>query len=115
MLERLVEQLRALDVTDVAVHLPDVACAADVADACVRAGKRVVALDPQARVVVTADGVESEGVVRCLKDEVDAVATRAHLVFVVRLVGDAPLAATMDAYLDVAMTPGRDIWVDAAR
>lgn len=94
------------------MHLPGVACEPDVRAACERAGARVTELHAGARVVITADGVGERGVVRALKDEADAVAERAERVIVLRLAGDAPLAPTMDAYLDVPMRPGRDVWLD---
>jgi len=68
-------------------------------------------LDARPGVIITADGVVENGTVRCLKDEVDVAVPDARTVLVLRLLGDAPLAATMDAYLDVQMTPGRDVWV----
>jgi len=61
---------------------------------------------------VTADGVVENGVVRCLKDEVDTAVPDAERVIVLRLIGDAPLAPTLDAYLDVRMIEGRDVWFD---
>lgn len=105
------ERLRSLDASEVAVHLPGVAGADEVHAACERTGARVVALHEGARVVVTADGVGVDGMVRCLKDEVDVIAPDASHVFVLRVLGDVPLAPTMDAYLDVEMIPGRDEWV----
>jgi hypothetical protein len=62
--------------------------------------------------VITADGTASDGVVRALKSEVDAAVPEAHTVIVLRLVGDVPLAPTLDAYLDVEMIEGRDVWLD---
>lgn len=112
MLSLLVEELRAVEVVEIGVHLPGLACADAVREACASANKRIVALDTAPRVVVTADGVACDGVVRSLKDEVDAIVPGAERVFVLRLLGNAPLAPTMDAYLDVDMVPGRDVWID---
>jgi hypothetical protein len=109
--ERLAAHLAACATEDVAVHLPGVQARDAVLEICQRARRRVVALDERPRVVITADGVIENGVVRCLKDEVDAIAPGAELVIVVRNLGDVPLAPTMDAYLDVHMTPGRDVWL----
>jgi len=61
---------------------------------------------------VTADADVEGGVVRPMKDEVDAIAPDAERVIVLRLAGDAPLAPTLDAYLDVVMIEGRDVWDD---
>jgi hypothetical protein len=94
---------------DVGVHLPGLR---DL-EAVVRgSANRVVALEDAPHVIVTADGVVVDGVVRCLKDEVDDLFPGASRVIVVRNLGEAPLAATMDAYLDVEMVAGRDEWLD---
>ena len=114
MLERLVSHLHSYGAV-VGVHLPGVASLDEILDACARADVRVVGFDEHPRVVVTADGVVSDGVVRCLKDEVDAIVPGAERVIVIRNIGDAPLAPTMDAYLDVEMIPGRDVWLDEVR
>jgi hypothetical protein len=45
-----------------------------------------------------------------LKDELDEALPEAEKVVVVKHAGDVPLAPTLDAYLDVAMIPGRDVW-----
>lgn len=111
----LASYLRGLAPGAVAVHLDGVEAREAVLEACVRAGRRLVALHDGPEIVVTADGVAQDGVVRCLKDEVDEAAPGAERVIVIRVVGDAPLAATMDAYLDVEMTPGRDVWLDDLR
>ena len=104
----LADYLAGLNVEAVGVHLPGVPERALVVDACRAAGKAVVGLD--ASVVVTADGVVENGVVRPLKDEVDAAVPDAERVIVLRLIGDMPLAPTLDAYLDVEMIEGRDVW-----
>ena len=109
----LVGHLRSRDETEVAVHLPGLAeLDAIVREAVDGAGKHIVALNRHSRVVVTADGIVEDGVVRCLKDEVDALAPHAARVIVFRHVGNAPLAPTLDAYLDIEMVEGRDVWCD---
>jgi acyl-coenzyme A synthetase/AMP-(fatty) acid ligase len=110
--DALAAYLRTIDVAEIGVHLPGIAERDDVADACRAAGKNVVGLDAKPAVVVTADGVAENGSVRCLKDEVDEAVPGARRVIVLRVIGDAPLAATMDAYLDCAMSDGRDVWID---
>jgi acyl-coenzyme A synthetase/AMP-(fatty) acid ligase len=108
----LAEYFAVLDATEIGVHLPSTPEREVAIEACRLAGKTVVGLDAGPRVVVTADGVLEGGVVRCLKEEVDAAVPGAERVIVLRLIGDAPLAATLDAYLDVHMIDGRDVWVD---
>lgn len=112
MLDRLEAFLHELDPLVVGVHLDGV----DERDAVVRlieqAGRVVVGLEAHPRVVVTADGVAIDGVVRPLKDEVDTAVPDAEHIVVIRKLGDAALAPTLDAYLDVEMTPGRDVWLD---
>jgi acyl-coenzyme A synthetase/AMP-(fatty) acid ligase len=108
----IVDYLRALDAPEVAVHLPSMPERNIAIDACRAAGKTVVALDARPRIVITADAAVAGGVVRNLKDEVDAAVPDAERVIVFRHAGDAALAPTLDAYLDVVMIPGRDIWVD---
>ncbi len=61
---------------------------------------------------MTADGVVADGVVRPLKDEVDAAVPDATTVLVLRILGDVPLAPTLDAYLETKMISGRDVWVE---
>lgn len=109
----MIDLLEHLGVDEIGVHLPGLPQRELVIDACARAGKTVVGLDARPRAVITADGVLEDGVVRCLKDEVDAAAPGAERVIVLRVIGSAPLAPTMDAYLDVHMIPGRDTWYDA--
>jgi hypothetical protein len=106
------DYLADLNVEVVGVHLPPGAPRDLVVDACRLAGKTVVGLDARPRVVVTADGVVDNGAVRCLKDEVDDAVPDAERVVVLRLAGEAALAPTMDAYLDVHMIEGRDVWFD---
>jgi hypothetical protein len=106
------DYLAGLNVEAVGVHLPPGAERGFVVDACRAAGKTVVDLDAEPRVVVTADGVVENGAVRCLKDEVDDAVPGAERVIVLRLLGEAALAPTMDAYLDVRMIEGRDVWWD---
>ncbi len=111
-LVRLTAYLRSLPFGTVAVHLGSAPEHAWVREACRLADKHIVAADEAPDIVVTADGVVEEGHVRPLKDEVDAIAGDAQRVVVLRLVGDAPMAPTMDAYLDVVMREGRDVWFD---
>jgi hypothetical protein len=110
--ERLAAYLSAFDAGEIGVHgLPSPELDMTLT-ACRLAGKDVVSLGERPRVVVTADGMVDAGIVRCLKDEVDAAVPDAACVIVVRHAGDVPLAATLDAYLDVEMIPGRDVWFD---
>ena len=83
-----------------------------VLSACREAGTRVVDLDARPEVIVTADGMLADGIVRPLKPEVDEAVPDARTVIVLRLVGDAPLAPTLDAYLETEMRTGRDVWLD---
>ena len=108
----LVEHLRALEVDEVGVYLLQGQERDEVVAACRDAGKSVVDLDLQPAVVITADAMLQDGVVHTLKEDVDAAVPDAQTVIVLRLVGDAPLAPTMDAYLDVEMIAGRDVWLD---
>jgi len=108
----LADYLAGLNVEDVGVHLPGVPERAFVVECCRAAGKAVVELGAGPSVVITADGVASNGSVRCLKDEVDEAVPGAERVIVLRLLGNAALAPTMDAYLDVRMIDGRDVWFD---
>jgi acyl-coenzyme A synthetase/AMP-(fatty) acid ligase len=101
-----------VDVDSIGVHLPSGAARDFVVAACRAAGRAVVGLEARPSVVVTADGVIEGGVVRCLKDEVDEALPEATRVIVLRMIGDAALAPTMDAYLDVRMIEGRDVWFD---
>jgi acyl-coenzyme A synthetase/AMP-(fatty) acid ligase len=98
--------------TEIAVELPDVPERSIVLAACARIGARVVPLTARPQVVVTADGALRDGVVVDLKDAVDAAVPDARYVIVVRCVGNAPLAATMDAYFETTMIPGRDLWLE---
>jgi acyl-coenzyme A synthetase/AMP-(fatty) acid ligase len=102
--------LRSLD--RIGLHLPAGPERTAIARACERAGVSVVDISAAPEVLVTADGVMDGGLVRPLKEEVDAAVPGARTVIVLRLVGDGPLAATMDAYLDVEMREGRDVWFD---
>ena len=111
-LQLLARHLRSLDVDELGVHLPAGPARDEVLRACRDAGKAVVAVDMSPEVVITADGALIDGVVRPLKEEVDALVPDARIVIVLRLVGDAPLAPTFDAYLDVEMLEGRDVWLD---
>ena len=104
--------LRSLGPRDVAVHLPAMPEQSVAIEACRIAKKRVVELDAHPRIVVTADGVVMHGMVRCLKEEVDAAVPQAQTVIVFRHLGEAPLAPTLDVYLDVRMVEGRDVWFD---
>ncbi len=104
--------LRTLEAEIVGIHLPPIPERDIALKACRLAGKTVVPLDAQPTVVITADAVVDGGIVRNLKDETDAAVPHAERVIVFKRAGDVPLAPTMDAYLDVAMTPGRDVWVD---
>ena len=106
----LADYLAGLNVETIGVHLPGVPERAFALECCRAAGKAVVDLGAGPPVVVTADGVVENGVVRCLKDEVDEARPGAELVIVLRLIGDMPLAPTLDAYLDVHMMEGRDVW-----
>jgi acyl-coenzyme A synthetase/AMP-(fatty) acid ligase len=111
-LQRLARYLGSLDVHQVGVHLPSGDARDAVAAACRDAVKAVVAVDAKPEVVITADGVLSDGIVRPMKEEVDAAVPDARIVIVLRLVGDVPLAPTLDAYLEVEMIEGRDVWLD---
>ena len=104
--------LRSLNTSVVGVHLPPGPERDAVTSACREAGKQVVGIDARPDLVVTADGALSDGVVRPLKPEVDAAVPDARMVIVLRLVGDAPLAPTLDAYLETEMIEGRDVWLD---
>ena len=104
----LADYLARLNVEAVGVHLPGVPERGFVVECCRAAGKAVVGLD--ASVVITADGVIENGVVRALKDEVDATVPGAERVIVLKLIGEIPLAPTLDAYLEVDMIEGRDVW-----
>ena len=108
----LADYLAALGGAEVAVHLPGMAEERAALEACNAAGKTVVGLDTGPKVVITADGVVDNGVVRCLKDEVDRIVPDAQCVIVLRHMGDAALAPTLDAYLDVRMIEGRDVWLE---
>jgi acyl-coenzyme A synthetase/AMP-(fatty) acid ligase len=101
-----------LEASAVGVHLPDGPEKDTALEACRLAGKAVLSLEARPTVVVTADASLEDGVVRNFKEETDAAVPDAERVIVFRRVGDAPLAATMDAYLEVPMTPGRDVWAD---
>jgi hypothetical protein len=109
--DRLAAQLDAFWCASVAVHLPGVDVRHAVLELCRSGRHRLVSLDASPNVVVTADGVVEAGCIRALKEEVDAIVPRAERMIVIRNVGEAPLAPTMDAYLDVQMTPGRDVWL----
>lgn len=113
--EKLAAYLRSIDASLVGVHLPASEELDLTLEACRLADKQVVALDERPSVVVTADGAFDDGVVRCLKEEVDAAVRDARHVVVFRILGDAPLAPTLDAYLDVDMAPGRDVWFQDVR
>lgn len=102
--------LRSLDC--IGIHLPDGPERNAITEACRRVGVCIVDISQAPQVIVTADGAISDGVVRPFKEEVDALAPGTATVIVLRLVGDGPLAATMDAYLDVEMREGRDVWFD---
>jgi len=104
--------LAGLNVEAVGVHLAPGGERDFVIAACRAAGKAVVDLDARPRVIVTADGVVDNGAIRCLKDEVDEAVPDAERVIVLRVLGDAALAPTLDAYLDVHMIEGRDVWFD---
>ena len=106
----LADYLAGLNVETVGVHLPGVLKRDFVLECCRAAGKALVDLGAGPSVVITADGIVENGVVRALKDEVDEALPGAERVIVLRLVGDAPVAPTMDAYLDVHMIEGRDVW-----
>jgi acyl-coenzyme A synthetase/AMP-(fatty) acid ligase len=110
--QQLARHLRSLDVHEIGVHLPVGPERDAVISACRDAGKAVVAVDARPEVVVTADGALSDGIVRPMKLEVDAAVPDARMVIVLRLVGDVPLAPTLDAYLEVEMLDGRDVWLD---
>ncbi len=110
--DRLARYLRAFGTDEIGVHLGSAPERAFVQIACAQAGCRIVGLEEAPSVVITADGSVEGGVVRLLKDEVDAAVPDALHVIVLRLVGDAPLAPTFDAYLDVRMIDGRDVWFD---
>lgn len=109
---KLAQRLRSIDVLEVGVHLPPGPELDAVTVACREAGKRIVDLGASPGLVVTADGVVADGVVRPLKHEVDEAIPDARTVLVIRLVGDVPLAPTLDAYLETEMVPGRDVWLD---
>lgn len=104
--------LRSLGEHDIGVHLPPCAQRDSITEACRLAGKQVVDIASAPDVIVTADGVLSSGIVRPLKEEVDRAIPNARIVVVLRMVGNAPLAPTLDAYLDVEMREGRDVWFD---
>jgi hypothetical protein len=106
------ELTKHLNTSEVGVHLPPGALRDGVAAACREAGANVVEIETLPEVIVTADGIVADGTIRPLKEEVDAIARLAQTVIVLRLLGDVPLAPTMDAYLDVEMIPGRDVWLD---
>ena len=109
----LADYLAGLEGTEIAVHLPGMAEERDALEACSAAGKTVVGIDARPKAVITADGVVENGVVRCLKDEVDRIVPHAQCVIVLRHIGDAALAPTLDAYLNVRMIEGRDVWLEA--
>lgn len=109
---RLAGHLRSLDVQQIGIHLPPGPERDAVAAACRQAEKEVIDVGARPDVVITADGVLSDGVVRPLKLEVDAAVPDARIVIVLRLVGHVPLAPTLDAYLEVEMVEGRDVWLD---
>ncbi|MEX2395344.1 MAG: hypothetical protein WD826_12790 [Actinomycetota bacterium] len=96
----------------IAIHLEGVLDRDEIVASYGPSGHEIVSLDDQPDMVITADASITDGDVRCLKAEVDAVAPNARTVLVIRNLGDAPLAPTMDAYLDVEMRDGRDVWVD---
>lgn len=96
----------------VGVYLDGVPARQQVIEACARAGKRVVDVREMPKIVITADGVIENGMVRPLKEEVDEALPDAGRVFVLRHLGNVPLSPTYDVYLDVPMKPGRDIWLD---
>jgi hypothetical protein len=104
--------LRSLSAQQIGIHLPPCPERDAIIDACRDAGKTIVGIASAPDVIVTADGVYEGGVVRPLKEEVDAALPDARTVIVLRLAGNAPLAPTLDAYLDVEMREGRDIWLD---
>ena len=108
-LGELTKRLRA---SEVGVYLPPGPLRDQVSAACREAGAEVVSVGMSPDVIVTADGIVADGMIRPLKEEVDAAATGARTVIVLRVLGDVPLAPTMDAYLDVEMIPGRDVWLD---
>ncbi len=110
--ETLTGRLRSLDVEEIGVHLLPGAERDAVAEACRQANLRIVGLDALPRVIVTADAVVAEGVVRPLKEEVDAAVPDAETVLVIRIAGDVPLAPTLDAYLETELIPGRDAWLE---
>lgn len=110
--QELVRRLRSLDVEQIAVHLPAGAERDAVEAACRETGKEIAGLEASPDVVVTADAVVADGLVRPLKEEVDAALPDARTVIVIRLAGGVPLAPTLDAYLDVEMVPGRDVWLE---
>jgi acyl-coenzyme A synthetase/AMP-(fatty) acid ligase len=83
-----------------------------VINICKRSGKRIVRIDEEPDVIVTADGIVENGFVRPLKEEVDEALPDAKRVIVIRHLGDVPLGPTYDVYLDVQMRPGRDEWVE---
>lgn len=109
---KLAQRLRSLDVEEIGVHLPPGRERDAVEAVCKEAEVRIVGLEALPRAIVTADGVVADGVVRPLKHEVDAAVPDAKTVFVLRLVGDVPLAPTLDAYLETEMVSGRDVWVE---
>jgi hypothetical protein len=82
-----------------------------VTSACHEAGKDVVGIEARPNVIVTADGMQQDGVVRPLKLEVDEAVPDARMVIVLRVVGETPLAPTLDAYLETEMFEGRDVWL----
>lgn len=104
--------LRSLDDLEIGVHLPSCAERDSIAEACRLAGKQVVDIASAPDVIVTADGVFSNGIVRPLKEEVDRAIPNARIVVVLRMIGNPPLAPTLDAYLDVDMREGRDVWFE---
>jgi acyl-coenzyme A synthetase/AMP-(fatty) acid ligase len=108
--ERLADVLRSYGAKTLAVDVPAGPEVDITALACEIAGVRIVDSSASPDVVVTADAVPMNGTVVPLKDEIDELYPEVAHVIVVRHAGDIPLAPTMDAYLDVTMIPGRDVW-----
>lgn len=108
--ERLADVLRSYGARTLAVHVPAGPEANVTSVACAIAGVRIVDVSASPDVVFTADAVPMDGTVVPLKDEIDELYPEVAHVIVVRRAGDVPLAPTMDAYLEVTMIPGRDVW-----